>query len=97
MRTTKSECSQSQFHSLVFMNVKVEKVLSSSIDPIIWTTTNFATLVNSESQTHNNALEECFFQSLDIGLTSMGCYIAPLDIIMILKTKTTGPKCSHQE
>jgi hypothetical protein len=70
MHTTKSKCSQSRFHNLVFMNVRFEKFLSSFVDPIIWNTTNFPTLVNSESQTHNNALEECFFQSLDVGLTS---------------------------
>jgi hypothetical protein len=56
--------------------------------------TNFATLVNSDSQTHNNALEECFFQSLDIRLTSIGWSIPhkALDIIMILKKKNYKPK-----
>ncbi len=52
-----------------FMNFIIEKILSSSIDPIIWTMANFATFMNLESQTHNNALEESFFQILDIGLT----------------------------
>jgi hypothetical protein len=37
------------------MDVTVEKNLSSSIDPIIWTTTNFAIFMNLESQAQNNA------------------------------------------
>jgi hypothetical protein len=55
-----------------FMNVTIEKILSSSIDPIIWTIANFASFMNSKSQAHNNALEENFSQSLDIGLRFMG-------------------------
>jgi hypothetical protein len=38
------------------MNVKVEIFLSSSIDPIIWTITNFVIFMNLESQAQNNAL-----------------------------------------
>jgi len=72
MHTTKSKCSKSQFRNLVFMNIRVEKVFSSPTNPIIWTIANFATFMNFESQTHENALEETFFQSLDIRLTSMG-------------------------
>jgi hypothetical protein len=69
------------------MNVKVDKVLSSSTDPIIWTTTNFAMFMNLESWTHNNAFGKSLFQSLDIELTSMGRSIAhwALDIIVILR------------
>jgi hypothetical protein len=43
------------FHNFIFMNVKVEKNLSSSIDPIIWTITNYAIFMNIESQAQNNA------------------------------------------
>ncbi len=41
----------------------------------------------TQSRPHNNSLEEIFFQSLDIGLRSMGWSIAhwALDIIVILK------------
>jgi hypothetical protein len=41
----------------------------------------------TQSWPHNNWLEEIFFQSLDIGLRSMGWSIAhwALDIIVILK------------
>jgi hypothetical protein len=34
------------FHNFIFMNVKVEKNLSSSIDPIIWTITNYVIFIN---------------------------------------------------
>jgi hypothetical protein len=54
------------------MNVTIEKIVSTSIDPIIWTIANFATFMNSKSQANNNALEEIFSQSLDIGLRFMG-------------------------
>jgi len=43
------------FHNFIFMNVKVEKKISSSIDPIIWTITNYAIFINLESQAQNNA------------------------------------------
>ncbi len=43
------------FHNFIFMNVKVEKKLSSSIDPIIWTITNSAIFMNLKSQAQNNA------------------------------------------
>jgi hypothetical protein len=51
--TTKSKCSQSQVHNLVLMNIKVEKVLSSFIDPITWTPSNSTTVMNTKNQTHN--------------------------------------------
>ncbi len=44
------------FHNIIFMNVKVEIFLSSSIEPIIWTTTNSTIFMNLESQAQNNAL-----------------------------------------
>jgi hypothetical protein len=69
-----------QFRNLIFMNIKVEKVLSSSIDLVIWTIANFITFMNLESRARNNALEECFFQSLDIVLTSNGLVHSPLSI-----------------
>jgi hypothetical protein len=91
-----------QFRNLIFMNIKVEKVLSSSIDLVIWTIANFITFMNLESRSsidlviwtianfitfmnlesraRNNALEECFFQSLDIVLTSNGLVHSPLSI-----------------
>jgi hypothetical protein len=37
------------------MNVKVEIFLSSSIDPIVWTTTNSAIFMNLKNQAQNNA------------------------------------------
>jgi hypothetical protein len=76
------------------MNVIFEIFFSSSIDPIIWNITNFVTLVNLQSQTHNNALKECLFQSMDIGLTSIGWSIAhrTLDIIVILEKKNYKSK-----
>ncbi len=42
------------FHNFIFMNVKVEKNLSSSIDLIIWTITNSAIFMNLKSQAQNN-------------------------------------------
>ncbi len=72
MQTTKPKFSHNLFRNLVFMKVNVEKVFSSSTDPIIWTTTNFATFINSLKRAHNKALENNFFQSLDKGFRSMG-------------------------
>jgi hypothetical protein len=54
------------------MKVKVEKVLAFSTNPMIWTITNFATFMNLEKHTHNNALEVSFFHNLEIVLRSMG-------------------------
>jgi hypothetical protein len=49
------------FHNLVFTKVSVEKVLSSSIDLIIWTIINFATFIHLLRHAHNNALENNLF------------------------------------
>jgi hypothetical protein len=58
------------------MKVKVKKKISSSTNPMIWTTTNYATLMNSKMHAHNSALEVNFFHNLEIGLRSMGWSIA---------------------
>jgi hypothetical protein len=54
------------------MKVKVKKVLSSSIDPMIWTITNFAIVMNSKRHTHNTTLEVSFFHNLETRWRSMG-------------------------
>jgi hypothetical protein len=53
--------------AIVFMKIKVDKVFSFSTYPIIWNTTNFTTFMHLESWAHNNALEEIFFQSINMG------------------------------
>jgi hypothetical protein len=71
------------------MKIKVEKVLSSLTYSIIWTVANFATFMNSEGWAHNNALEEIFLQSINIGVRFVGWSIVhrALEIIVILGEK----------
>jgi hypothetical protein len=78
------------------MKVSVEKVISSSIDPVISTIVNFSTFINSLKQAHNNALENNFFQSLHKISKSMGWSTThcALNNIVILKKehcKSTMP------
>jgi hypothetical protein len=75
-KTTKSKCSQILFRSCVFMNVIVKKFLSSSTNPMIWTIASSTTSINSLRWTHNNALEDNFFQSWNNGFRFKGWSIA---------------------
>ncbi len=63
----------------VFIKVKLLKVLSSSIVPMICTTTNSTTFMNLLDMTHNNALVKSFIHNQDIGLGFI-CWYGPLCI-----------------
>ncbi len=76
----RSRWSQNLFCNLVFMKVKVEKVFSSSTNPMIWTIINSITLMNLKRCAHNSALEVSFFHNLKTRLKSMGCSISPLSV-----------------
>ncbi len=62
-----------------------EKVLLSSTDLLIWITTNSTIFMNLKKQSHNDTLEEIFFQCMDIGLKPIAHWA--LNIIVILKKK----------